>query len=308
MNEGKLFQLLGRELSADPHKALHPVSMPGWEPETGPYHKVQYVIELVGPNLVPATQAKSLLDSKTRASLGDPEVYVMVPGEPRWRVLWTGDTAISYDSLAFAWDLVSKRGALSSANAKELWSRCDRIGAPWTRRAIAMPPPDEVEAAAQRLHSIRESFDVGVDLIIQRDIGAFETLRAVEEAYAFGFRFGESGLLEWRSQGWPEPLLWVYPIEDESGLSTLIEGGVEGLAIGYSLPCSPSPVDVFDRLQEAAEGIARATEAIVYDTDGHVLTESSRVSMRKNVLLGAQTLTDLGLRPGSAESLRLFEQ
>lgn len=307
MNEQQFFKLIGRELSPDPSRALRPISMPTWEPESGPYHKVQYVIELVGPNLIPAIQAKSLLEQRTRGSLGHPEIYVMVPGEKHWKTLWTGDDAMTYDSIAFAWDLVAKRGTLSSANAKELWSRCDKLGAQWTRRAIPMPPPDEVDAAAQRLKSIRDSLDVGVDVSVQKEYGPMETMRAVEEAYALGFRFGASGLLEWKSQGWPEPLLWVYPIADDSALS-VDGGGIEGLAIGYSLPCSPSPLDVLERLFESADAIARATGSSAFDPDGYPLTESARAAMRKSVQLGAKTLTDLGLRPGSAEALRLFEE
>ncbi|MCW5945566.1 MAG: hypothetical protein KIT74_00875 [Fimbriimonadales bacterium] len=307
MNEQQFFKLIGRELFPDPAKALRPVSMPAWEPEVGPYHKVQYVVELVGPSLIPAVQAKALLEPKTRAGLGDPEIYVMAPGAKRWKSLWTGDDSMNYDSIAFAWDLVGKRGTLSNANAKELWTRCDKLGAPWTRRAIAMPPPDEVDQAASRLRAIQESFDVGVDVTVQKEFGSLPTMTAVEEAYAIGFRFGDSGLLEWKSQGWPAPLLWVYPISDDSALS-LEDQRIEGIAIGYSLPCSPSPVDVLERLFESSDAIGKATHSSVYDTDGNPLTETARNAMRDSVRLGAKTLTDLGLRPGSAEALRLFEE
>lgn len=307
MNEQQFFKLIGRELSPDPARALRPVSMPMWEPETGPYHKVQYVIELVGPNLIPAMQAKSLLEPKTRGSLGDPEIYVMVPGEKRWKTLWTGDEAMTYDSLAFAWDMVTKRGTLSGGNARELWSRCDSLGAQWTRRAIPMPPFDEIDDASRRLQSIRDSLDVGVDVSVKVEHGSLDTLRAVEEAYALGFRFGASGLLEWRSQGWPESLLWVYPIADDSVLSLEV-GGLEGLAIGFSLPCSPSPADVLERLFESAEAIAKASGSEAFDPDGYPLSDRAKEEMRRSVQLGAKTLTDLGLRPGSAEALRLFEE
>jgi hypothetical protein len=303
VTEERFFQLIGREVGIDPARALKPVRLPQWAPETGPYPKVQYIVELVGPNLIPGDAARKLVAGAMKSALGGPETYVMAPGEKRWRPLWTGDTAPAYDSLAFAWDLVSERGKLTSQSAKELWSRAERAAKQIQRRAIPMPPHDEVSRFAEQLREIQETLDIGVDITIRPATSSFELEHALVEFYSLGYRFGASELLEWRQPGWPEPLLWVLPLASDSEFSG---EGVLGLNVGFSYPCSPSPEEVFDRLIETAS-IATRCESDAYDADGQLLTDERIAEARANLKQAAAAFASAGIEPGSAEALRLFE-
>ncbi len=305
MTESELFKAIGRELYPDPSRTLKPVTLPTYKPDIGPYHKVQYVIELVGQQTIPANHAKSLLETKVKSGLGNPEIYVTIPGQSRWMALWTGDDSIGYDSLAFAWDLVSEKGNLSTENASELWKRCEQIANPLNRRAIPMPPSDQVDFAVSNLLQIKSSFDIGIDLIIDAPHQVpINTAIAVETAYAIGYRLTSSGFLEWKQLGWPESLLTILPIE---GDDLPIGGGLSGLAIGFSFAISPNPKGVLERLFESANAIANATQSKVIDADGRLLSNDIENEMRRNLESAIDSYESAGFTPGTPESLRLFE-
>lgn len=305
MTESELFAAIGRELTLDSAIALKPVSLPPFKPDVGPYHKVQYVIELVGKQFIQSSHAKALLEAKAKSGLGDPEIYVTVPGQSRWMALWTGDDALAYDSLAFAWDLISEKGCLSSATASELWKRAEEVAKPLSRRAIPLPPPDQVDSAAANLQQIKAAFDIGIDLMIDAPYNTpLDTAAAVEAAYAVGFRLGASGLLEWKQQGWQEPLLTILPTD---GDEIPIGGGLSGLTIGFSFATSPAPDGVLERLFSAAKEIASASGARVTDSDGRLLSPELETELRSNLNAALDSFEAAGFQSGTSEAMRLFE-
>lgn len=305
MTESELFAAIGRELTVVPSRALKPVTLPPFKPDVGPYHKVQYVIELVGPQFVQASNAKALLEPKAKAGLGDPEIYVTVPGQSRWMALWTGDSALAYDSIAFAWDLISEKGSLSSKNASELWKRAEQVAKTLSRRAIPLPPPDQVDSAVINLQQIKDAFDIGIDLALDAPFNTpLDTAAAVETAYAIGFRLGGSGLLEWKQQGWPEALLTILPADGED---IPIGGGLSGLTLGYSFATCPAPDGVLERLLTASKAIASACGAQVIDSDGRLLSPDIETEMRANLNAALDSFEAAGLKPGTPEAMRLFE-
>ncbi|MCH8273795.1 MAG: hypothetical protein IH851_03310 [Armatimonadetes bacterium] len=307
MTEERLFALLGKRLEADPKRSLKPVRLPPYDPEGGPYHKVQYVIELVGTQLIPGDAARRLLKSRHKSSLGDPEIYVMVPGQRRWKALWTGEDAITYDSLALAWDLVSSRGALSEGPAKELWKRAERVAKSWKRRAMPLPPPEDAAKAAQNLKAVQESLDVGVHVLLRTRSGAIPTQAAIEAAYSLGFRMRANDLLEWWQSGWSEPILWIHSMDEDGTFRPSQRSSIPGLAVGYSVPCSPSPEEVMERTFLAADGLAGQLGASVFDDEALPLSPKRRTEMRSNLQGALDTFDRIGLTPGSPEALRLFE-
>jgi len=152
--------IFGRPLQPDPKVALKTCTLNRQIP--GPQHKVQYVVELVGPRTIPTQSAASCLDSRWRNALGDPEIFVMAASDDRWRPYEAGDQAAAYDSLAFAWDFVSRRGSLSNAAAQNLLNVAEQLGKALSRRAMPMPPPSDVEPAVRAVEEAAEHLDIGV--------------------------------------------------------------------------------------------------------------------------------------------------
>src|ERR1700679_3887816 len=104
-------------LGPDPELAL---SEPAVTPyPSGPAHRAQYVIELVGPRSVPASAAAQLWTQSWQNALGRPEIYCMSPADTSWQPM-TDRKDGSYDSIALCWDMVSPLGRLNSQSANQL--------------------------------------------------------------------------------------------------------------------------------------------------------------------------------------------
>jgi hypothetical protein len=307
VTEAQLFAWLGEELAADSESALTPIPLSHQGPDTGPYLKVQFVIELVGKEFIPGAAAKELIQPGTRAAFGDPEVYVMVPGQERWRALWTGDDALAYDSLAFAWDLVSLRGELSSGSARELYARAEKLALSMNRRAVPLRPLDDVDSAAANLRAVQESLDIGFDASVLPAIGAFETIAVIRAAYSLGYRLSASGLLEWRRQGWGEALLTLYPLGSPESFDPKRWPTVSGVGIGFSVACSPAPRETLERLFSTLDGMVARLGGVAADDEGAPLGDAERATLRGAMAAALRAFEQVGLEPGSPEALRLFE-
>lgn len=306
MTEAELFSALGKPLGTNPAIALQPIPLPVWTPETGPYHKVQYVIEIVGPNLIPAQTVKSLLEQSKRASLGNPELYVMAPGMRRWQAMWAGDNSISYDSLAFAWDLVTPRGQISEATATKLWNRAEGFAKTIQRRAAPLPPPSDAAIAAKNISALRDSLDIGVDLLIAPRKEPISTAKLCEVAYSIGFSLHESGLLEFRQQGWPEALVTILPAFEGEYFDVRTCPTLDGVAIGFSLPCSPSPEQALDRTFDAAQKLCDALDGVASNDEGRIADAYLLRQWSELASKASAELEKVGIKPGSAEALRIF--
>lgn len=306
MTEAELFSILGRPLGLNPERVLTPIKLPSWKPESGPYHKVQFVIELIGPSLIPHTAAKSILEGAARTSVGDPEIYVMAPGQSRWQALWAGDANIAYDSLAFAWDLVTERGTITEPSANELLRRAERFANTVNRRAAPLPPPRDAASAAKNLAAIKEGLDIGVDILLTPKGGIMAMQDLIPEAYEIGFSLRESGLLEWRIPGWPEPILTLFPAYEGEQFDPRVTPQCGGAAVGFSVPCSPSPLEALDRAFAAADALSERLDAAATDDEGRLLSPSLRTQWVQLLERAVTEIERVGIKPGSAEALRLF--
>lgn len=302
MTERELFAFLGHSLELDSSVALKPPRLPAFRWEIGPLYKVQYVIEFVGGQMIPSAHAKALLDVRQQAAYGYPETFVTVPGQKRWRKLWAGDDAVVYDSLAFAWDFIKKGRFLTLQSASELLQRCERLAQSWNRRAIPLPHPKDVDAVVKNLLDIQNSLDIGVELFLPFQ----ETLQVLLTGYRLGFRLYESGVLEWRVMGWEGALLEVRSYDEHESFDLISHPNIEGISIGYSLPRSPSPSEVLERLFDAAEVFAEVGNVSIEDADGRLFTEKVKSDYRENLRKALEQYKIIDLEPGSPEALKIF--
>lgn len=305
MTEKQLFAALGEELGADPTRELQPLRLPPFEPTVGPYLKVQYVIELVGRDPIPAEAAKELLSSGAQSSLGEPEVFVMSPLDRRWKVLWQGEQDAAFDSLALAWDLVSSRGRISEASAKALWERCEQVASRLNRKAVPLPMPEDAASRAAALEEFRDAMDIGVDIAVM-NAGGLSTEVVVKTAYALGYRLGASQLLEYRQSGWPEALLAVFPLGNATEFDPSRHGTLEGVGVGYQVAANPDPEGALRAALHTAKELAAACSATAFLEEGEPLTPAGEQMLFRNLSAALDTFDQAGIEPGSPEALRLF--
>ncbi|MER3413649.1 MAG: hypothetical protein C4341_05320 [Armatimonadota bacterium] len=305
MTEKQLFAALGEELQADAERSLSPLRLPPFEPSVGPYLTVQYVIELVGRDPIPSAAAKELLSPPAQRSLGQPEVFVMSPLDRRWKVLWQGEEAAAFDSLALAWDLVTPGGKISEASAKTLWERSEQVAFRLNRKAVPMPAPEDAARRAAALEEFRDAMDVGVDLAIIK-AGGLSTDVVVKTAYALGYRLGASQLLEYRQSGWPEALLAVFPLGNATAFDPSCHEKLEGVGVGYQVAASPDPEGALRAALHTAKELARACSATVFLEEGEPLTPAGEQMLFQNLSAALDTFEQAGIEPGSPEALRLF--
>lgn len=294
-------------LAPDPVVALPaPQVMPFDKP--GPLHRVQFTIEFVGPRSVPAAHAAHLLTPDWFHALGEPYAFVMRPADTAWRPL-DGSPDGSYDSLALAWDYLSPRGALSTASARHLLSTAERFGQGIARRAMALPPPEDVDRLVASLLEIHENLDVGVGLSVHPLTGRVSERELWIACARLGLVLTPSGSYDWVAPGHPSPLLSVTPVGTTEAFSPEgVQRGEthEGVSLGFNVPRCPSPTQGLEGLFRVADTLAASTHGQIYDDSGNPFGPRSKEEMRQGVVQASTLLEEVGLRAGSPEALRVF--
>lgn len=318
MNAAEIF---GAPLSPDPSIALPKFVLPEDLLRPAPLHKMHYVVEIVGPRTVPASQVLPLLDKAWQDPLGRPTVYVMAPADAAWRPLASGDPAQSFDSLALAWPYVAPAGSLSRHSAEQLLASTERYATQVGRRALPVPLPEDAAKTARILVQARDNLDIGVTILILPG----ESARAISErdvwiaCAALGLDYVSPGTFRWLaslSDGVNSPasvaqrqLLEVAPFEDAELFSL---GGAQscrahnGISVGFSAPLSPDPT-ASARAALAVASLFRSRYGCIalYDASRPIdAAWGSRLLAEMNRARDA--LLSAGIRPGSSEALALF--
>jgi len=294
-------------LVSDPAVALPPISLSDL-PKIGPLYTVEYVIELVGPKSIPAAAVTGLLQADWQSALGNPGIWVMAAMDQSWKAA-SSSAQGSFDSLALTWEYLSGRGNLSSASAAHLLSVAEKFGQAVERRAMPIPPPQDVDRQVRALAEARDALDIGFSLAVANAQGWMLEKDIWVQCARLGLTLGGDGVFGWQVQGWPEPLVSVTPLGRALGFSL---GAVQrgdahaGIGIGFSVPLSPSPSASLDACFHIARVFAQVFTALILDEEGHPLTIQSESMYRRNIGEAERSLEQAGLKAGSAEAAKLF--
>lgn len=298
--------IFGQPLGADASIALPKMTLPS-PLKIGPLHKVQYVIEFVGPRSVLAIQACQLLEPSWYMALGQPQMWVMRPADLRWQPL-TSATDGSYDSLALTWDLLSPAGQLSSAAATQLYLTADRLTHHLGRRPLPLPEPATVDSTVRTAIQTNELLDIGfaVTVVGHQDFAE----RAIWiEAARLGLEFAPDGSFEWRMHGHPSPLLSVVPFGDQDHFSLAhVQAGIRhtGVSIGFNMPRNAAPRQALDGALLVANHFAHALKGAIFTDDQRPFTPNDHRHLVQSLDQALLLFSQIGMVPGSAESLKLF--
>ncbi|AIE87078.1 cell division protein ZipA C-terminal FtsZ-binding domain-containing protein [Fimbriimonas ginsengisoli] len=299
----------GAALQADPAVAL-PVLDVAPPTKAGPLHKVQFVVEFVGPRSIPAPAATHLLASEWYQALGQPQLFAMRPADLQWQQL-TNSIDGSYDSLALAWDMVTPRGSISKSAATHLLQTAERFAPFIQRRVIPLPDPKEIDRVVKSLIEIRDALDIGFALSIYAPPGGYRERDLWVMCARLGLKFGSHGSFDWQLPGFAHPLLSVTPFGDTDAfaLSGVNAGATHlGVTIGFSLPLSPSPSQALQGCFHVAQIISRDMGGDVRDQDDRKLTEKIRQELRENLRLAIGAFSNAGMTTGAPEAVKLFAE
>jgi hypothetical protein len=297
--------VFGRPLQQDPAVAIAIPALHATEP-SGPEHRVQFVVELVGPRSIPAASAAQLLSPHWFDSLGKPEIFAMGPSDRAWQTLNPGASG-SYDSLALAWDMVSTNGQLTSASANHLFKVAESFGSQIQRRAMPLPPPADIDRTVATLVDIKEGLDIGVEVLIVPQVHEFLERDVWIALSELGFDLAPSGFFELRT---PDGIT-VLTVTPTGGRVSFTLGQVQqgvrhpGLLIGFNVPTSPAPEFALSALFSTADHICRALQGFAM-TDEDQPLNASKSQLQSYLGDGIGALKRVGIIPGSRAALKLF--
>ncbi len=283
---------------------------PGLQPfqTDGPLHKLQFVVELVGPRTTPAPAANALLDPRWFAALGQPQIFIMSPSDQSWRPM-KGDPAGSYDSIALAWDLISPKGSLTGSAAQHLLNVAEQFGPSIERRAMPMPMPPEVDVRVPRLKEVSDNLDVGFAIAAVSPSGEMLEKDIWIACSELGLSMDPQGHFVWLPTNAAAPMLQIQPLgeADRFSLGAVQRGDShEGINIGFSIPRSAAPEKSLEACLLIAENFRSRFGALVVDDEGNSVTPASGERFRKDVQYAIQLFQQADIRPGSPEALKLF--
>lgn len=299
--------LFGQPLLRDPEVALSTMP-PKRADKPGPQHRVQFVIEFVGPRSVPASAAAVLLTDQWYAALGQPQAFAMSPADTEWRPL-TNATNGSYDSIAIAWNLVSEQGELTSQAAAHLFQVAESFGTHIQRRAMPLPPPADISRYIGVLRELRDALDIGVEIMLVAKGANIPEKDVWIACAALGLDLGPDGFFELRAQGFEEPLITVTPMGGAQQFSLRsVENGVDhpGLMIGFSVPRSPDPSFSLASAFRAADYLCQTLNAAAFNDADQLLGPTARNELTSNLHAAVRAMSGAGIEAGSEAALRLF--
>jgi hypothetical protein len=273
-------------------------------------HRLQFVVEFVGPRSVSAASAAALLTPQWFAALGQPQAFAMATADVEWQPLTTTNAG-SYDSLALAWDLVTPDGKqLSTPAAQHLLATADQYAQHIERKAMPMPVPEDIPKALKQLKQVSDNFDAGVSILVlpnSKQVSEFEL-------WIWCAKLGltpnlADGTFDWIVPSSPLPLFSVSPVGETESFT--LDGAKrgdqhDGVLLGFSIPRSPEPMAGLEAMFKAASYLAERMSGQIYDENSAPITDASKQDIRTQLADAVAALQKLGFPPGSPESLRLF--
>lgn len=298
---------------------LHPLPLLELTPEPaardyGPRPWLEYVIDLAGTTPCSRSTLLTLLNERSLEELGGPELYGRAVGEEAWTFVQAEGVPEQFEEIALGWNL-APRGAEppTSWALRQHRERLGRLLRPVERR---LRPRETAEQAAERgadLARFREDWDVGVALVLRAPwLRRYDTRAIWQAAEALGMRWGHLELFHWHNRpGLPgdEFLFSLWSVQEPGTFSPECAAAgvtVPEIALGFSIPRSPDPLGVFDRMVTAGLCLRAHLGGKLLVGQVAIASERTLGLWRGRVQLAAGELTAAGFPPGSDRAMQLF--
>ncbi len=297
--------LFGRPLAPDPRIALP--SLPPRALRDGPLPRVQFTVELVGQYTSRAPSVAPLLSQPWHSNLGQPQVFVLRPGDSDWIRLIPNQNE-EYDSILLAWDYVSDQGQLSFNSASHLLNMAESFANQIGRKAVSLTDIALVEDIAKSLRQIESELDTGLSVGVVGGMAVFERDLWIL-CSGLGLSFSPTGSFDWLVPQHPHPVLSVTPIGSTESFSLAnVQAGLshQGVSIGFRLATCPAATVAAEGVFRVADVIAQAIHGTVFDDSQRSLTPHIRAEIKRDLDTAITFLSKAGLAPGSPEALKIF--
>jgi cell division protein ZipA len=309
-------QIVGMTPSEDASHLLPPLGLTPAAParEYGPRPWLEFILDLVGPEPCPRVPLLSLLNERVLADMGGPELYGKPVGEEDWTFVRAPGVPDEFSELALGWNMAPREGEAPTARElRRFRDDLSRLLRPLNRRPR---PREATEAAVERgdeLVRLREQWDVGVALVLRSPwLRRYDTRVLWDAAYSLGMKWGALELFHWHNQpGLPgdERLFSLWSVEEPGYFNPeWVAAGmtVPEFALGYSIPRSPDPLGVFDRMVTAARYFQGRLGGKLLVGQVAIASERTLRLWRCRVQTALTELTAAGFPPGSSRAMQLF--
>lgn len=275
---------------------------------------LEYVIDLTGPDPCPRSRLLTALDSRTLAALGSPELYGRPVGEAAWTFVRAEGVPEAFTDLALGWNMAPRNGEAPTVH--DLRRYRDRLAyqlRPLGRKPKPRALPEQAVERGEELARLREEWDVGVALVLRAPwLRRYDSRDLWDAAYALGMRWGHLQIFHWHNRrGLPgdEHLFSLWSLEAPGTFSPeLVAAGmtVPEVALGFSVPRSPDPVGVFDRMVAAGRYLQTRLGGKLLVGPVAIASERTLSLWRGRVQTAAVELTAAGFPPGDPRTMQLF--
>lgn len=295
-------------LAVDPTIAL-PAHISAPKSKAGPLHRVEFTIEFVGPRSLPGYAAARLLDYDWYGALGEPKAWGMRPQDHEWARL-SGTKDGSYDSLAISWPMIGPKGDLSADAARSLWRIADEFGQAIDRKAVPIPPINDIPSLVKDLRKIIDTLDIGVSLTYVPARGTVMEKDLWVQCVALGLQFAPDGSFQWRTPQSESPLFSITPIGSLEQFSLRsVQAGLahEGATIGFSVPRCPNPARAIEGALKTGRVLCERLGGRIVDDAGRFMDAKVAQSLIDETTHALKLFQEVKLAPGSVEAIALFE-
>lgn len=273
-------------------------------------------VALESPNELPVASVEKVFGKDWRAKGGrNATLYGRDGRTGRWTFLISADGPKTVTGLQFSWPYFARwtgetnitKAGVYAVRFKEVVGGMEKLGRAKVRTDVE---PAAAQVRSERLSAVSEQFDRQVTLVLKAPTGRTFSGRDVWDVMlCLGLEWGDMDCFHWRnhsdigddfffSVSTSTPPGYFLPEEIAAN-----RVAVRDLVFGYSLPRSPDPAKIYERMFAAAEyARKRLGGTVVTDADRQPDLNATLNQIRATV----KELETLGFSPGTEQALRFF--
>jgi cell division protein ZipA len=309
-------RVVGTTPSEDASHLLPPLTVPprSAERDYGPRPWLEYVIDLVGEAPYPRAQLLSLLPEPLLEEIAMPELYGRPVGEEAWTFVRASGVPEEFRELAVGWNMAPREGEAPTVAALRRYR--DLLAHRLRPLGRKLRPRELPERAAQRgaeLARFRDHWDVGVALVLRAPwLRRYDAREVWDAACSLGLEWGHLEIFHWHNRmRWPgdDHLFSLWSLEAPGSFSPEeVAAGMTTpeLALGFSIPRSPDPMGIFERMVTAGRYMQSRLGGKLLLGPVSVLSEVQLQLWRARIRTAMEQLTQAGFPPGAARTMQLF--
>ena len=231
-----------------------------------------------------------------------------------WSNLDQDPDTTQYNDLFLAIQLVDEKGPIKESELNTFGQMGLKMADGLNRPSKMSMTFEQAVEQARELDQLCKKCDAIASINISPAEGKeFPGTDIKETAFSKGLEFGEMSIFHKKNNETTGcrhmfSMANLYEPGTFNDIDELDAQTVRGLTLFMHIPCTTSPVTVFDQMAKTARAMSEELEGTMVDHDGKVLTESGLATIRHQIEDMADSMHDWGILPGSETALRLFNQ